>query len=224
MDDDLVNVLVHVKKNQVLMFQDRGFSLPESEAAWLALAPDAAKASLRQLDEHGRSVALDALYTEPRTVWVYYATAMASFGVDDVEAMVAEATERRRPHQRILLICYTRPGSQAWEALNSYDVEVWTYAQLAVNPTKHFFTQRHIALTPEEKRTFLATSKIDPQCLPLIYASDPTVRWHGWHVGQILRIDRSNLVSFAVVGSTFYRLVVPEPLSDHATKVTTRLP
>jgi DNA-directed RNA polymerase subunit H (RpoH/RPB5) len=224
MDDDLVNVLVYVKKNQVLMFQDRGFSLPPSEAAWLALDADAARASLRQLDERARGVALDALYTEPSTVWVYYSTATASFGVEDVEAMVAEATERRRPHQRVLLVCYTRPTSQAWEALSSYDVEVWTYAQLAANPTKHFLSQRHVALTPEEKRAFLSTSKIDPQCLPLIYASDPMVRWHGWRVGQILRIERSNLVSFSVVGSTFYRLVVPEPLSDHATKVTTRLP
>ena len=93
-----------------------------------------------------------------------------------------------------------------------------------MNPTKHFLAQRHTALTPQEKRAFLATSKIDPQCLPMIYVSDPVVRWYGWRVGQILRIDRANLVSFSVGGSTFYRLVVPEPLSDHATKVTTRLP
>jgi len=223
MDDALVNVLARVKKNQVMMFQDRGFDLPASEAAWLAMDHATATATLRRLDATGRSLALDALYAEP-TTWVYYSTDMASFGVEDVEAMVEAATERRRPHQRVLLVCYTRPTSRAWEALSDYDVEVWTYAQLAVNPTKHFLTQRHIALTPEEKRTFLATNKIDPQCLPLIYASDPTVRWYKWHVGQILRIERSNLVSFAVAGSTFYRLVVPEPLSEHATKVTTHLP
>jgi DNA-directed RNA polymerase subunit H (RpoH/RPB5) len=224
MDDEVVNVLARVKKNQVLMLQDRGYTLPPSEQAWLALDHASSTRTLQSLDDQGRSLALDALYSSPKQVWVYYATTIESFVTEDVEAMIAASNERRRPTQRILLVCYTRPTSKAWEALSSYDVEVWTFAQLAVNPTKHFLSQRHTALSPQEKREFLATTKIDPQCLPMIYVSDPVARWYGFRVGQILRIERNNLVTFASGGSVFYRLVVPEPLSDHATKPGVRLP
>lgn len=207
------DVLARVKKNQVLMFQDRGYVLPPSEQAWLALDHARVVERIREGDT------LEAMYTEPRSVWVYYAPA-GKFKVDEAKAMVELAKGRTR----ILLVCYIRPTTQAWEAMSGYDVEVYTYAQLAVNPTRHFLAQRHTPLTAQEKREFLATSKIDPQCLPMLYVSDPVARWYGFRVGQIVRVDRTNLVTFAAGSSVFYRLVVPEPLSDHATKPTMRLP
>lgn len=208
-----INVLARIKKNQVLMFQDRGYTLPPSEQTWLAM--DHAQATARLSSAEDPKSILDVVYEVPK-LSVYYATFLGRFGKKEVESIIVS-------RHRLFLVTHTRPTTDVWEALGS-NLEAWTYAQLAVNPTKHFLAQRHTALTPEEKRTFLATSKIDPQCLPMIYVSDPVARWYGFRVGQILRIDRANLVTFAAGSSVFYRLVVPEPLSDHGTKPVVRLP
>lgn len=212
-----INVLARIKKNQVLMFQDRGYTLPPSEQAWLAM--DHTQATERLSAAEDPKALLDALYEEPK-VWVYYATFLGSFKTKDAAPIIEQIEEQRL---RLFLVTHIRPTSGAWESLNR-NLEAWTYAQLAVNPTRHFLAQRHTPLSPQEKREFLATSKIDPQCLPMIYVSDPVARWYGFRVGQILRVDRSNLVTFAAGASVFYRIVVPEPLSDHATKPVVRLP
>lgn len=218
----LINVLARIKKNQVLMFQDRGYTLPASEQAWLAL--DHAQATARISAAEDVSALLDAVYTDPRPVWVYYITFLETVKSDDIAAFITQLEEKRRTRHHIFFVSHTRLSSSVWDALRPYDLEAWTYAQLAVNPTRHFLAQRHTPLTPQEKREFLATTKIDPQCLPMIYVSDPVARWYGFRVGQILRVDRTNLVTFASGSSVFYRLVVPEPLSDHATKPAVGLP
>jgi len=215
-----INVLARIKKNQVLMFQDRGYILPPSEQAWLAL--DHAQAVVRIRDAEDPKAILDAFYDEPK-VWVYYATFLGKFGTEEAATIIEQIEEQRLFRHRLFLVTHVRPTAGAWEALPS-DLEAWTYAQLAVNPTRHFLAQRHTPLSTEEKREFLATTKIDPQCLPMIYVSDPVARWYGFRVGQILRVDRTNLVTFAAGASVFYRLVVPEPLSDHATKPVVGLP
>lgn len=218
MDPKLINVLARIKKNQVLMFQDRGYTLPASEQAWLAM--DHAQVTAKLSEDDPKKI-LDAVYEEPK-MWVYYATFLGSFGTKDIPP-VNEGMENY-PRHRLFLVTHTRPTKDAWESLSSYALEAWTYAQLAVNPTRHFLSQRHTPLTTQEKREFLATNRIDPQCLPMIHVSDPVARWYGFRVGQILRVDRMNLVTFAADTSVFYRLVVPEPLSDHATRPVGGLP
>jgi DNA-directed RNA polymerase subunit H (RpoH/RPB5) len=230
MDEELVNVLVKVKKHQVMMLQDRKYELPPSEAEWLNYTPKQASERLRSIknrNEEGESVVgwseeLGAEYMLPSRLWVYYFP-KKTVGKDDAADMVEQLETLQRP-RHMLLVGYKRPTKDAWAILNEYDVEFWTYAQLAVNVTKHFLSQRHTPLTPEQKREFLAVSKIDPQCLPLLYFSDPMARWYKFKVGQIIKVDRLNIASFASSSTVFYRLVVPEPLSDHATKPTMTLP
>lgn len=198
------SLLALLKKHQVMMFQDRGYTVPPEEQAWLT--------------DTGTSY--DAVYTSP-SVWVHFVTTIEALKTDETEEMMSEM--RPENVQRVFLVVPERPQTRVWEVLNQYAAEVWTYAQLGVNPTRHFLAQRHVPVTAEEKHMFYSTTKIDPQCLPFMYVSDPVARWYGFRVGQLIRIERNSLIGFTSAQSVFYRLVVSEPLSEHATKVQVKL-
>lgn len=223
MNDDWVNTLVRVKKHQLLMLQDRGYTFPPSEVAWFELSEAQMAQRLRQLGLEWPE-AFEAVYTEPKTLWVSYVAGDTGMKLDAARDFLAAAEAHQRPLKRLMLIGAARPTRMAWDEFAGYNVDFWTLAQLAVNVTRHFLRQRHIALAPDEKRRFLTTSKIDPQCLPLMYASDPVARWYDFRVGQIIKIERTNLIDVASERSVFYRLVVPEPLTEHATRPVRGLP
>lgn len=67
---------------------------------------------------------------------------------------------------------------------------------LRINITKHVLTHKHELATESELDRL---KEIGLKNLPIIYDTDPMVRWYGWKVGSVCKITRPN--------STFYRMI-----------------
>ena len=77
------------------------------------------------------------------------------------------------------------------------EIEIMNAKNFKVNITKHIMALKHELLSSDE--LIKLKEKIDIKTLPLIYTSDPMIKWYGWTSGNICKISRPT--------STYYRLI-----------------
>ena len=213
----LFTSLYSIKRNQIQMLLDRGYTPPDVNV--LAEPLDAFVARLAAADAPTSTVTpaslLSGLVAGTKQLYVHYAPLGKTFGAADARELDAPAGTH------LLLITYRNISTAARTEIvdSGWKWEHFTYPQLAVDPTRHVFAQKHTLLTQAEAKAFYKTTGLAPTSLPLVYVSDPVVRWYGWRVGQLVRVDRQSVATFTPSSSVFFRLIAPAPLSDYATKV-----
>lgn len=83
---------------------------------------------------------------------------------------------------------------------NSVFVEIFNFDELKYNVTKNILVPKHELLSEEETNILLNEYKIKRNQLPVIFDTDPQVRYHGWNEGSVIKITRKN-------GDIYYRCV-----------------
>lgn len=76
------------------------------------------------------------------------------------------------------------------------NVEIFYAKNLRINITKHIMTPKHELVNEVEYENL---KKLGIKNLPIIFETDPMIRWYGWKAGSICKITRES--------SFYYRLI-----------------
>jgi DNA-directed RNA polymerases I, II, and III subunit RPABC1 len=79
------------------------------------------------------------------------------------------------------------------------NVQIFTYDYFLFPVAHHAFVPKHVKLTENEKKEFLKVRNISLDQLPILRDNDPIVKYYGWDVGEIIKIERP--------GNNFYRVI-----------------
>lgn len=93
----------------------------------------------------------------------------------------------------------TSMSTKSKEELNSFNITTFSNMQLKDNALVNSALYRaHVRLTPAEVDAMVAELHMKPDqrqlckdALPTIHISDEVVRWHGWSVGDVIRVDKN---------------------------------
>ena len=109
--------------------------------------------------------------------------------------------------KKIVLILVTLDGQTSFCKNNQQDegnIQVFTYKELLVNPTRHEFVPRH-SYVDEAGVSELIDQYGPIENFPKIMQSDPIVRYYGWKRGDVLKVDRRCCMAQRL---PFYREVI----------------
>ena len=99
---------------------------------------------------------------------------------------------------RIVFVCEEAPQSNVDLILKTQYklVEVMTYNNLSINPTKYFLVPKHELVPKEEESQILekynCLRKNLTKEFPRILSSDPIARWYGMTSGRLCKITRTS--------------------------------
>jgi len=222
--DDIYKLFI-VKRTQVEMLADRGYLIPVDEIEMFLENPNSLQPTpelladfvRRYTPENARSFsreAMSATYTDENNnkTYVYFAplTTKEKQGVSVVNAFIDTSVEMGANVGIIITNeGFTSDARKTLDTLTEPIIQVFFDHQLYINPTTHMMTPRHTRLSPEERRSFLTKYKLQPRQILVISIDDPIVRYYGWNVGDIIKIERFNLATnkTMVKSSIAYRIV-----------------
>jgi DNA-directed RNA polymerase subunit H (RpoH/RPB5) len=92
---------------------------------------------------------------------------------------------------KTIIVSYAKMSPDALkESLTLKDVQIMTFAQLAIQLDTHMLVPKHVALTDEEAEKFETVRKMSRSQLPIMKETDPISLWYGLKRGTIVRIER----------------------------------
>lgn len=208
--------LFTIKKNQLKLVRRRGYILEENEENLLYITlEDFLEAYLPFAESKKKSLRniLSRLYYNDRDekIYVYYADnpkTSKQLGIDAVTDAIANLDKNRS--KNLLLITpvpLTSAASKKIQELVSYNIHIFLESEMVYDPTEHYFTPEHKALTKEEQRQFLETNGFNIDQISIMLTSDMIARYYGFRVGQIIKIRRQNTFETLVQESLSYRVV-----------------
>lgn len=216
--------LFDIKKTQLEMVRDRGYTILPEEAAistmslneftnYMAqLVTANPRAPLRSLLNRAYEAKLDD--GTNRTMLVYYAgktNPQQKLVSADVTREFITLVQRYRMTEAVLIVDAPLSSISGNElaALRLTKWQVFFDSELTYNPTRHVDTPRHELLTPEAAEAKLRELRVDRSKLLIIKVDDPVVRYYGWTAGGIVRVHRDDhTVSVLAPKSINYRVIV----------------
>jgi len=209
-----VSLLFTIKKNQLKMVKRRGYNIEREEALLEYTLDDFLENFLTSSKETSRSILTQySPYYEndegDRLV-VYFPDARKGkdLGVEEVNDSIKEMIKYKA--KNIIIITPNPLSSTARkkvEELPSYHISVFLDNEMMHDPTEHYLTPEHRALSVEEQRDFLERNKLSIDQLPIINVKDKIVRYYGFRQGQIIEIKRINYYDTMVQNTIAYRAV-----------------
>jgi DNA-directed RNA polymerase subunit H (RpoH/RPB5) len=215
--------LFDIKKTQLQMVQDRGYSISPTEAAIFDMTIDQFAAYVNDLfvrmkrsprSSLSRSYeARDAEGKVVRTMLVYYGgkdPQMKQVSADVVRDFI-QLVQTYQVTEAVLIVDapLSSTGDNELSALTLTRWQVFFDSHLTYNPTRHVDTPRHELLSPEETQAKLREMKADISKLLIIKVDDPVVRYYGWTPGGLVRVYRDDrAVSVLAPKSINYRVIV----------------
>lgn len=213
------NKLFTIKKNQLKMVRRRGYIVePQEEDILLVSLQDFLDVYIpyaKQLKQSMRQI-LSRPYTnaEGEKLVVYYADEPVSTKKLGIEALgnAIVMCEKYNTKNLILItaVSLSSAAAKEIEKMVSYNIYVFLENDMTYDPTEHYFTPAHRALTVEEQRKFLQDNDLSLDQLPIISTADMISRYYGFRPGQVIEIRRTNLYDAIVQNSLSYRAVREE--------------
>lgn len=215
-----VGKLFIMKKNQLKMLRRRGYDISREEILLTYTLADFMKIYLPFAKKSGKTLrgVLSQTYEKPieekgkiERLYVFFAeedTKHKQLGVETLGEMISDM-DRYKAKNGILITPapLSSPSKKKIEELLSYNIYVFMENEMAYDPTEHYLTPAHRALTIEEQRNFLAQNNISIDQIPIILTSDMISRYYGFKPGQIIEIKRVNLYETLIQESLSYRAV-----------------
>lgn len=145
-------------------------------------------------------------------LYVYFAepdTKHKQLGVDTISELILQM-DRQKSRNGILItpLPLSPPAKKKLLELLSYNINVFSENEMSYDPTAHFFTPEHRALSVEEQRELLQKNGLSIDQFPIILSTDMISRYYGFKPGQIIEIKRVNM----------YETITPETLSYRAVR------
>lgn len=222
--------LMNVKKTQVEMMQDRGYSVfnelngIEEEQLLSLTNPkefvdfyNNKSIAPRDIKNDG----LSAIYThKANSSRIYVAYPETAKGYAEMpSALATEALQFafKSNIANIVLVSAQKMKTKITKVFQNSSFLVkynlFHYSELVASRKKNFFVPRHELLSNEEKQTLLQKNNMELRDFPAISVSDPQAKYYGASPGDVFRIYRRNFVTASMTGEEIaYRVVVDRPL------------
>lgn len=196
--------LLAIKKTQLEMVKDRGYIVtPEEEGIFnmtvnqfteyvTTLAGQVARSPRSVLSRFYES--RDPTGKVVKTILVYYGSkdpAKKQVSAEVVRDFIQ--TAQKYTVTEAVLIVDTPLSSTGTSELNALTLIKWQVFfddKMTFNPTRHIDTPKHILVPDDQKTEKLRELKVSLAKLPIIRLDDPIVRYYGWSLGQLIKIER----------------------------------
>jgi DNA-directed RNA polymerase I, II, and III subunit RPABC1 len=222
--------LMNVKKTQVEMIQDRGYSLFNElngidETPLLSMTDPKRFIDLYNNNDIApkdiKKNGLSAIYTHrTNSSRIYVAYPDTAKGYAEMPtALATEALQFafKSNIYNIVLISAQKMKTKITKLFQNSSFLVkynlFHYSELVASPKKNFYVPRHELLTKEEKQTLLQKNNMELRDFPAISIQDPQAKYYGAVPGDVFRIYRRNFVTPSMTKEEIaYRVVVDRPL------------
>lgn len=224
--------LFKLKKNQIFMLRDRGYTIDENETRLLAATVDeflryyeeVARARQLKVDNTGeRQRAYDHIYqalshfyqhADGSILLVYYArpTKSKQLDVEEIKQFTMEVNTRGVPSA--MLISRQQLSSKAKDEFSKITIRqlrLFLDEELFYNLTEHYLVPKHRVLSDDEAKDFLTSNRLRTNQLPILKWDDPVSKWYGFIPGQIVEVLRENLAAETLVDEYRSYRFVDEP-------------
>lgn len=186
------------------MLRDRGYDVPR-EATDIPFIEFQERATKRnQIDLYGRrdGEETDRIYV--KFFFSHSSRKMSPSSLEKETNAIAQALQGGDTNAtyngdpRIIFVTEEPPQSNVDLLLkHSYpNVEIMTYNQLQINPTKHFLVPKHELVPLDEEDAILEKYNCNRKNIskefPRILLSDPIARWYGMRPKRICKITRTS--------------------------------
>ena len=214
-DEHEVGKLFEIKKNQLKLVERRGYNIEREKNlltitledfmnAYIPFAQNSKKTFRQVLSQTYENDSGDKLV-------VYYADApkdTSQLGVDSLGDAIYEMDRYKAKNGIIITSKSLSPAARKKvEGLVSYNIYIFLEDEMAYDPTEHYLTPEHRALSVDEQRDFLSRNDLSIDLLPLILTTDMIVRYYGFRPGQVIEVKRVNMYNTIVQESVSYRAV-----------------
>lgn len=223
-DKHKAQILFTIKKNQLKMVQRRGYNIEKEIGILEDYTLENFLEVFLPLSEKTNILSRSILsYYSPYyenekgdRLIVYFSDSKKDKKELGVEAVNDAIEEMMNNKAKNAILITPKPISSSArkriDELPSYNISVFLDNEMTYDPTEHYLTPEHKALTVEEQRDFLERNDISIDQLPVITTADKIVRYYGFRQGQILEIKRINYYDTMVQETIGYRAVKQQTL------------
>ena len=206
--------LFEVKKTQIEMVRDRGYTVSNYELSLLEedfnyfvenydVTENFDRGLLSEIyQKNGRNQLLVTYLEKPQD--------SKQMTVEAIREVIEQAKIAKV--EEIIIVTQLKLSSSAEKelTLSGLNYQIFYDSDLSYNPTKHVDTPKHELLTQEEAKEKMRELKADVSKLLIMKSNDPIVRYYNWPVGGLIRIHREDFaVSILAPKSINYRIIVP---------------
>jgi len=230
-DNTLTSRLFKIKKIQVEMIQDRGFPILDEVNLFSYNVDNFLSVYSTLAKSRGTTIraSLSKFYqqTNGNHIYVFYPETSEgkkySIGQFKELILIVHSYPSIKNVMIVTEVSLNAKVQSELDDLNFYNIEVFLYEQLIINPTKHYLTPKHTLLSKEESKKYLLENRINLKQLAILSINDPVVRYFGAKVGDIFRIDRINLAFEEIVNhQVVFKVVQDTPLTMMTSKSKSR--
>ena len=187
------NTLVVVNKT-LEMLRDRKYRLPRYLRNNVLTEEDI----INMFNKKGEAI----LYAKERMkdgskkkIMVFFST--SKFGKKEVREKLVFIKKNNIHHVIFVLENkFTRHGKNLLEKTENLTMQILTFNDMSINPTKHELVPRHVLLTDSETKKFIA---IMGKKIPIIKKNDRIARHYNAKIGQIFKIYRDRELYWRIV-------------------------
>lgn len=204
-----MKLLMRVKKTQIEMIRDRGYTIDADELELLNYRLPDFLDYMKRLEPSTRS-SLTRIYMHPNTktrLLVYYTEPSASKELLKDKVQLFTGRAYKEGVNNAILITSQKIESRTLGDISEFEhdylikVQIFLDQELAYNATKHYFVPNHVSLSKKTAVDFLDRNIIKLNQLPIIRTGDPISKYYDYKPGVLIRIHRKNLA---------YESMVPE--------------
>jgi DNA-directed RNA polymerase subunit H (RpoH/RPB5) len=217
--------LLKVEQNKIRMMEARKCIITQKDLDLVENIPEAVNKFLRRfkrLKETNMRKSLNKYYqTEPdeneveHKILAYYSTsASIDVNIEIANLFIGEVNDDERGFdiREAVFIVGTGLGAAASkEMVASLVTPYQTFLDIDLSycPFNHKMYFPHEKVPDDKRECLLEDIQASPIMMPYIKAHDPIVKWHGWQIGDVIRIDRTDRNKTAIQKSIQYRTIIP---------------
>ena len=213
-DKDKSQRLFEIKKNQLKMVRRRGYNI-DTEESLLSITLDQflnAYVSFAKSQNKSMRNVLTNIYEndEGKKLYVYFAdiSNTKQLGVEFVLDVISEMDRYKAKNAIIITpIPLSASSKKKIQELLTYNIYTFMESEMGYDPTEHYLTPEHKALSPEEQRNFLSRNNISIDQMPIMLTTDMISRYYGFQTGQVIKINSINLYDTIIQNSVTYRVI-----------------
>ena len=212
-DEDKSQRLFEIKKNQLKMVRRRGYNIDREESLLSITLDQFLNAYVPFAKSQNKSMrnVLTNIYEndEGKKLYVYFAdiSNTKQLGVEFLD--VISEMDRYKAKNAIIItpIPLSTLFKKKIQELLTYNIYTFMESEMGYDPTEHYLTPEHKALSPEEQRNFLSRNNISIDQMPIMLTTDMISRYYGFQTGQVIKINRINLYDTIIQNSVTYRVI-----------------
>lgn len=192
---ELGTELGRTKRNILVMLKDRGIKLSSEEE--LLLKMESLDIFCKCLNNQKKNYfSTEYLIENKKSILVHFIvhSQKKKVCVDEIKEIF-----KKKYFAYIIIVPDKLSFDSNLEIQKHKNVQIFTYDYFLFPVAHHAFVPKHIKLTENEKKDFLKVRNVTLDQLPILRDTDPIVKYYGWGIGEIIKIERP--------GNNFYRVI-----------------